>query len=101
MSLTSRNRTLLLIAVFAIAHGALTLLAISQGLIIFHGPSTASEKFWAGAMDVLLSPAVLFLDLVRDSGWELVLVIGNSLLWGAVLTFLVTRFWKRSGRSKT
>jgi hypothetical protein len=95
MSLIARNRTLLLVAVFAVGHGLLTLFAISQGLIIFRGPSTASEKFWAGAMDVLLFPGVLFIEAVRNNGWQVVLVVANSLLWGAVLTFLVTRLRKK------
>jgi hypothetical protein len=96
-----RVRTLLLVAGCAIAHGVLTLVAISQGLIIFRGPSTASEKFWAALMDVLLFPGTLFLGVIRANVWQVVLAVANSLVWGIVLAGVYLQVRRKYRRKRT
>jgi len=94
-------RGALLVAACAVVHAGITLLTISQGLIIFRGPSTPAEKFWDGAMQVMLFPGSMLLDAVHGNAGQVVLVIANSLLWGMVLAWLVVHWRKRRVRGRS
>lgn len=78
----------MLILIFGAIHFGLSMLATAKGFFIFRTPSTASEIFWQGAMNVLLFPASV---LFRGPGtrWEQTLaVVANSLAWGGVFAGL-------------
>lgn len=90
----TRVHLVALIVFFAVVHFCLLMLAISNGFIIFGGPSTAWEIFWSNAMEVLLFPLDLF-SLGPLSTWGQTLLFGaNSLLWGTVLALIVHRVMK-------
>jgi hypothetical protein len=92
-------RRIILVFLFTLAHFGLTMLAIFKGFIIFRGPSSASEIFWANAMLVLLFTSDLLNGIVLDTWSQTFLMLLNSLLWGTALTFLFL-WWRKPARDK-
>lgn len=82
------KKVIITILLLSIIHFCLTMLALANGFIIFRGPSTANEIFWASLMNVLLFPANI-LPLGSGTQWEQTLaIVLNSFIWGMVFTAL-------------
>jgi len=89
-----RVRTIFLAIICAAVHFGLTLLAVSNGFLLFRGPSTANEIFWNYAMQVLLFPAFFLFRIVDNSDFQIILAIFNILLWGTIVAFLFLN-WRK------
>ncbi|HWW01360.1 MAG TPA: hypothetical protein VNZ64_16810 [Candidatus Acidoferrum sp.] len=89
-----RARNIGIILLFAVIHFGLMVLAIYNGFVIFRGPSTPSEIFWDRAMQVLLFPGSLLIRIVSDKLGQSVLMVLNSLLWGAIFGSIYVKLRK-------
>jgi hypothetical protein len=79
-----------LVLLCAAIHFGMLSLAIANAFIIFRGPSTPWEIFWDRMVYVLLFPAGLVYEQVHNSTGQLLLMIANSFLWGAAITFVAS-----------
>lgn len=91
-----------LILLFAALHFGVLVLALYNGLVIWTGPTTPWEIFWAHALEVLLFPLDLFRWPPMSTWVQTVFFSLNSLVWGTVFAFLFTWIEKsrRRGRKK-
>lgn len=92
-----RIKIILAVLAVAIIQFALALLTLYKGLLLFHGPTTWSEHFWASAIPVMLFPASMLLHTqITFSAVLMTMMIAlNSLIWGGVLVALWVGIRKR------
>jgi len=93
-----KKKFVIFIFLFSIIHFILTMITIYNGFIIFRSPSTPSEIFWDGAMNVMLFPANI-ISWGSASEWiQTLIIIINSLFWGVLITglYLQLRKWIKS-----
>jgi len=98
----ARFPRLWLIVLFAALHFGVLVFALYNGLVIWTGPTTPWEIFWAHALEVLLFPLDLF-PWPTMSTWVQAFSFGfNSVVWGIVLASACTwiRNLRRKGRRK-
>jgi hypothetical protein len=109
--MSSRNRFLRLVAVFAVAHFLLALGALlasfSLGIARFDSTSVVEpslvERISVGLADALFQPAVAILSIrgpgSHSSVFQWVAIACNSVLWGFALAAVVWRLTLRSTRT--
>lgn len=98
----ARFPRLWLIVLLAALHFGLLVFALYNGLVIWTGPTTPWEIFWAHALEVLLFPLDLF-PWPPVNAWVQAGCFGfNSVVWGIVLAFVFTwiRHLPRKDRKK-
>lgn len=89
------KRIIIFTLVFSIIHFISSMITIYNGFIIFHGPSTPSEIFWACAMSVMIFPANIIFEGSASELVQTIAIILNSLFWGAFIAGIYLLLQKR------